>query len=145
MMKNKLLLTMMIIMVSISLTGVIVYVVSKQLSAENAQAEEPEPTIEEIVSASVEIPEVTTSIANNNFARISMTMQTDSPKAAEELEQRDFMVKDIIIDELSEMTRANLEGRAGKEAFEQTVKERVDAMMQEGEIVQIYTTSIVVQ
>ncbi|MDG5470297.1 flagellar basal body-associated protein FliL [Jeotgalibacillus sp. ET6] len=145
MMKNKLLLTMLIIMVSISLAGVIVYVVSKQLSAGNAQAEEPEPTIEEIVSASVEIPEVTTSIANNNFARISMTMQTDSPEAAEELEQRDFMVKDIIIDELSEMTRANLEGRAGKEAFEKTVKERVDALMQEGEIVQIYTTSIVVQ
>ncbi|KIL47725.1 flagellar basal body-associated protein FliL [Jeotgalibacillus campisalis] len=143
-MKNKLLMTMLIIVISISLAGVIVYVVTKQLSAD-ASSEEPEPTIEEIVSSSVEIPEVTTSIANNNFARISMTMQTDSTKAAEELEQRDFMVKDIIIDELSEMTRADLEGRAGKEAFEETVKERVDALMQEGEIVQIYTTSIVVQ
>lgn len=143
-MKNKLLLTMLIILVSITLVGVIVFVVINQLSADN-DAEAAEPTVEEIVEASVEIPEVTTSIANSNFARVSMTIQTDSAKAGEELSQRDFQVRDIIIDELSEMTRADLEGRAGKDAFEEIIKGRVNELMQEGEIVQVYTTSIVVQ
>jgi len=144
-MKNKLLLTMLIILVSITLVGVIVLVVVNQLSKEGEEEEIAAPTIEEIVEASVEIPEVTTSIANSNFARVSMTIQTDSAKAGKELSQRDFQVRDIIIDELSELTRSDLEGRAGKDAFEEMIKGRVNELMQEGEIVQVYTTSIVVQ
>ena len=141
-MKNKLLLTMLIILVSITLVGVIALVVINQLSKEE---EDVEPTIEEIVEASVEIPEVTSSIANNNFARLSMTIQTDSLEAGEELAQREFQVKDIIIDELAEMTRANLEGREGKNAFEEIVKNRVNELMQEGQVIEVYTTSIVIQ
>ncbi|MEW9501297.1 flagellar basal body-associated protein FliL [Jeotgalibacillus marinus] len=141
-MKNNLLLTMLIILVCITLVTVVVLYELNPLSKEE---ETGGPTIAEIVDASVEIPDVTSSIANNNFARLSMTIQTDSIKAGGELAQRDFQVKDIIIDELSEMTRTDLEGREGKNAFEEIVKDRVNELMQEGEVIKVYTTSIVIQ
>ncbi|KIL44894.1 flagellar basal body-associated protein FliL [Jeotgalibacillus soli] len=142
-MKNKLLLFMLIILVSITLVGVVTLIVLNQLSAEEDEVKEP--TIEEIVESSVDIPEITTNISGNNFARLSIKIQTDSPEAATELAQRDFQVKDILIEELSEMTKADLEGKEGKKAFEDTVKLRVNELLQEGKVIRIYTTSIVIQ
>ena len=51
---------------------------------------------------SVDIKEITTNLASNDFIRISFKIQTDSKKAKEELEKRDFQVNNIIILELSE-------------------------------------------
>ncbi|PPA72477.1 flagellar basal body-associated protein FliL [Jeotgalibacillus proteolyticus] len=130
--------------VTISLGGVIFLLVTNHFSGD-ALAEEKLPSIEEVVEASVDIPEIVTSISNNNFARVSMTIQTDSAKAGKELSLREFQVKDIIIEELSEISRAELQGREGKEAFEEIVKSRVNELMQEGEVIKIYTTSFVVQ
>ncbi|TFE02765.1 flagellar basal body-associated protein FliL [Jeotgalibacillus salarius] len=144
-MKNKLVLTMLIILVSITLVGVIVLVVTNQLAKDGEEEEEVRLSAAEIVEATVEVPEVTTNIGSNNFARVSMSIQTDSKEAAEELTQLEFQVKDILIDELLEMTRSDLEGSAGKNAFEEIVKNRVNELLQEGEVIQVYTTSIVVQ
>lgn len=144
--KNKLLVTMLVILVSITLVGVIVLVVSDQL-AEGGEKEEEEVRLSaaEIVEATVEVPEVTTNIGSNNFARVSMSIQTDSKEAAEELTQLEFQVKDILIDELLEMDKSDLEGSAGKDALEEIVANRVNDLLQEGEVIQVYTTSIVVQ
>ncbi|AJD91006.1 hypothetical protein JMA_16890 [Jeotgalibacillus malaysiensis] len=142
--KNKLLITMLVILVSITLVGVIVLVVSNQL-AEGGEKEEVRLSAAEIVEATVEVPEVTTNIGSNNFARVSMSIQTDSKKAAEELTQLEFQVKDILIDELLEMNKSDLEGSAGKDALEEIVADRVNELLQEGEVIQVYTTSIVVQ
>ncbi|MDZ5711728.1 flagellar basal body-associated protein FliL [Jeotgalibacillus haloalkalitolerans] len=142
--KNRLLITMLIILVSITLVGVIVLVVSNQL-AEGGEKEEVRLSAAEIVEATVEVPEVTTNIGSNNFARVSMSIQTDSKEAAEELIQLEFQVKDILIDELLEMDKSDLEGSAGKDALEEIVANRVNELLQEGEVIQVYTTSIVVQ
>ncbi|WP_404409178.1 flagellar basal body-associated protein FliL [Jeotgalibacillus malaysiensis] len=142
--KNKLLVTMLVILVSITLVGVIVLVVSDQL-AEGGEKEEVRLSAAEIVEATVEVPEVTTNIGSNNFARVSMSIQTDSKEAAEELTQLEFQVKDILIDELLEMDKSDLEGSAGKDALEEIVANRVNDLLQEGEVIQVYTTSIVVQ
>ena len=49
-----------------------------------------EPTIDEMIEATVDIPEITTNLASNDFIRISFKIQTDSKKAKEELEKRKF-------------------------------------------------------
>ncbi|MBM7579865.1 flagellar basal body-associated protein FliL [Jeotgalibacillus terrae] len=145
-MKNKLLLTMLIILVSITLLGIIFLVVTNQLAGDGEEEEEEvKLSADEIVEATVEIPEVTTNIGGSSFARVSMSIQTDSKDAAEELKKLEFQVKDILIDELLEMNKADLEGSAGKNAFEDVVKNRVDELIQKGEVIQVYTTSIVVQ
>lgn len=133
---------MLIILVSITLVGVILLLIIFQL---NKGDEETGPTIDEIVEASVDIPEITTNLAANKFIRISLKVQMDSPKAAEELTKRDFQVKNIVITELSEMTPEDLEGKQGKTAFQTALKTKIDELMDAGEVQQVYITSYIIQ
>jgi flagellar protein FliL len=142
-MKNKMLTIMLIILVSITLVGVIALVVIFKL--DNDDAEVKEPSIEEVIEASVDIPEITTNLSGNDYIRISFKIQTDSKDAKEELEKRVFQVNNVIIEELSEMKSSELEGKKGKQTIENTVKEKVNALMQDGKIEKVYITSMMIQ
>jgi flagellar protein FliL len=141
-MKNKFLTIMLILLVTITLAGVIALVVILKFSDDE---ETKEPSIEEVIEASVDIPEITTNLLSNDFIRISFKVQTDSKKAKEELEKRDFQVNNIIIEELSEMKADELQGKKGKELIEAKVKEKVNALMQEGMVEKVYITSMMIQ
>jgi flagellar protein FliL len=141
-MKNKFLTIMLILLVTITLVGVIALVVILKFSdGEEAK----EPSIEEVIEASVDIPEITTNLLSNDFIRISFKVQTDSKKAKEELEKRDFQVNNIIIEELSEMKAEELQGKKGKELIEGKVKDKVNSLMQEGMVEKVYITSMMIQ
>lgn len=140
--KNKLLTIMLIILVSITLVGVIALLLIFQLSKGD---DETGPTIDEIVESSVDIPEITTNLAANKFIRISLKVQTDSQKAAEELTKRDFQVNNIVITELSEMTPEDLEGKQGKATFQSSLKTKINELMDGGEVQQVYITSYIIQ
>ncbi|WP_102692657.1 flagellar basal body-associated protein FliL [Rummeliibacillus pycnus] len=141
--KNKLLSIMLIILVSITLIGVVAVVVITQLnkgtSASSVQ------NIDDIVAESVDIDEITTNIADDNYAKIALKIQTSSKDAAAELKKRDFQVKSILIGELSEMSKADLEGKKGKELLENTLKTKINGLMQDGEVQQVYITSLIIQ
>ncbi len=140
--KNKLLTVMLIILIAVALIGVIAFVLFTQLKKE---AEPTEPTIEEVVLASVDIPEMTTNLADGSYARLQLKIQTDSEEAAAELTQRTFQVNNIIIQELSEMTSEDLEGKQGKVLFEKAIRAQVNELMQTGEVQQVYMTSFIIQ
>ncbi|MFD2682823.1 flagellar basal body-associated protein FliL [Bacillus seohaeanensis] len=142
-MKNKMLTIMLIILVTILLVGVIALVVIFKLDDKDAEAKEP--SIEEVIEASVDIPEITTNLSGNDYIRISFKVQTDSKEAKEELEKRVFQVNNVIIEELSEMKSSELEGKKGKQTIENTVKEKVNALMQEGKVEKVYITSMMIQ
>ena len=74
-----------------------------------------------------------------------MKVQTDSTKSAEELTKRDFQVKNILITELSEMTPEDLEGKQGKLTLESSLKTKINELMNEGEVQQVYITSYIIQ
>ncbi|NQD66832.1 flagellar basal body-associated protein FliL [Bacillus haikouensis] len=141
-MKNKFLTIMLILLVTITLVGVIALVVILKFSDGE---ETKEPSIEEVIEASVDIPEITTNLLSNDFIRISFKIQTDSKKAKQELEKRDFQVNNIIIEELSEMKAEDLQGKKGKELIEGKVKEKVNSLMQEGKVEKVYITSMMIQ
>lgn len=138
---NKLLTIMLIILVTITLIGVIVLVILTQLNKDGSSG----PTIDEIVESSVDIPEITTNLADGSFVRISLKIQASDKKAGEELLKRDFQVKNIVIQELSEMEEESLEGKQGKVTFLNTIKSQVNELMQNGEVTQVYITSYVLQ
>jgi flagellar protein FliL len=140
--KNKFLTIMLILLVTITLVGVIALVVILKFSDGE---ETKEPSIEEVIEASVDIPEITTNLLSNDFIRISFKIQTDSKKAKQELEKRDFQVNNIIIEELSEMKAEDLQGKKGKELIEGKVKEKVNSLMQEGKVEKVYITSMMIQ
>ncbi|MCM3722188.1 MULTISPECIES: flagellar basal body-associated protein FliL [Solibacillus] len=138
---NKLLTIMLIILVTITLFGVIVVVLLTQLDKEKPDG----PTIDEIIESSVDIPEITTNLADGSFVRITLKIQASDKKAGEELFKRDFQVKNIVIQELSEMEEKALEGKQGKITFQDAIKSQVNELMQEGEVTQVYITSYVLQ
>ena len=138
---NKLLTIMLIILVTITLVGVIAVVLVTQL---NKGPESSEPTIDEIAVTLVDIPELTTNLADGSFVRMQLKIQTTSEESAAELLKRDFQVNNILIQELSEMDVEALEGKQGKVTFQNTIKSQINELMQEGEVQQVYFTSYII-
>ena len=142
-MKKKLLTIILIMLVAISLVGVIAVVVVTKLS--DPASTEDKPSIDEIVESSVEIPEITTNLSGNDYIKISFMVQTDNKKAKEELEKRNFQVKNIIITELSELKAQELTGKKGKEKLQNTLKTKINELMEEGKVEKVYITSSILQ
>ncbi len=141
-MKSKALTIMMISLVTITLVGVVALVVVLKFSGDE---EAKEPSIEEVIEYSVDIPETTTNLMSNDFIRISFKIQTDSKKAKSELEKRNFQVNNIIIEELSELKAQELQGKKGKDLIETKVKDKVNSLMQKGMVEKVYITSMMIQ
>jgi flagellar protein FliL len=140
MIKNKLFRTMLIILVIIALAGgTAVYLVLQKGKGTK------EPTIDDILKTTVDVPEITTNLAGDDYIKTSFKIQTDSKDAKDELTKRDFQVKNIIIEELSEKRAQDLQGKAGKLQFENTLKERINEMMQDGKVVKVYITESLLQ
>lgn len=143
-MKNKILTIILIVLVVIILLGAVAGVLFWQYSKKE-MSKDREPTIDEVIESSVDVPEITTNLAGRQFIRMSLKIQTDNPKAAEELSKREFQVKNIAIQELSELSPQDFEGKAGKQSFEESLKSLINPLMQEGEIKQVYIVSYIIQ
>ena len=139
---NKIIIIMLILLLTITLVGAGAFIYIWKFTGSK---EEKEPSIEEIVENSVDIEEMTTNLATDNFIRISFKIQTDSKKAKEELEQRDFQVKNLIIQELSEKKPEDLKGKAGQAKLENDLKDKINELMQEGKVVQVYIVNSLLQ
>lgn len=132
---------MIVLLVAITLVGAVAVVVVMKFTGDNGK----EPSIDEVVKASVDIPQMTTNLASGDYLRISLKIQTDSKKAKEELQKRDFQVKNIVVEELSEMKSDDLKGKEGKVKLEEKLKERINSLMQDGKVVQVYITEALLQ
>lgn len=144
-MKNKLLTVILIALVTITLVGIIILALVWQFNKDDGKEENEAPSIDEIIESLVEVPEITTNLADKKFIRVSLTIQTDDPKAAEELEKREFQVKNIALYELSELRQEDLEGKSGKQAFEESLKSQLNPLMQSGEIEKVSIVSYMIQ
>lgn len=144
-MKNsRLLVTTLIIITTITLIGAVALVVLLQLQT-NEKNVAKEPTIDEIVEYSVDVEEITTNLMGGDFVRIQFKIQTENKEAKEELEKRDFQVRNIIIHELSEMNSEHFQGKQGIASLESLIKSEVNKLMDEGKVVKVYTTAFVLQ
>lgn len=141
-MKNKLLMIMLILLVAITLVGAVALVVVLKFTGEEGHKE---PSIDEVLAASVDVPQITTNLADNDLIRISFKIQTDSKKAKEELEKRDFQVKNIIIQELSEKKSGEFLGKQSQQKFEEELKNKIGMIMQDGKIEKVYITESLLQ
>ncbi len=131
-----------ILLVAVILIGVILFVLLTQFNKPTGAVE---PSIDEIVEATVEVPEITTNLADNRVVRLSLKIQTTSKEAGAELTKRVFQVQNIAIQELSEMEKKDLEGKQGKQIFQKSLKTRLNELMQEGEVQEVYFTSFITQ
>ena len=139
---NKVIIIMLVLLLVITLAGAGAIIYIWKFTGDQ---KEKEPSIEEILESSVDIEEITTNLASDNFIRISFKIQTDSKKAKEELEKRDFQVKNIIIQELSEKNTEDLKGKNGQIELESDLKDKINELMQEGKVVQVYIVNSLLQ
>ncbi|MDR4886491.1 flagellar basal body-associated protein FliL [Fredinandcohnia sp. QZ13] len=141
-MKNKLLIIMVIILSTITLVGTTAFVILTKVTASENQKE---PSIDQVLKSTVEIPEITTKLLSDDYIRISFNIQTDGKKGKEELEKRQFQVSNIIIKELSNMTSDEFKGEEGIVNLENRLKDRINELMQDGTIIKVYATSFLPQ
>lgn len=140
--KSKLVTIMFIIIGAITLIGGTAFVVLTKFTGDDKPKE---PSIDEVLAATVQVPEITTKLLSNDYLRISFNIQTDSKKAKVELEKRQFQVTNIIIKELSDMKSEEFKGENGIANLEERLKNRIDELMQEGKVVNVYATSFLPQ
>ena len=143
-MKNKILTILLIILVAITLVGVASVAAIAYFNNDHANVPK-EPSIDEIVENSVNIPEITTNLANGDFIKMTLTIQTNNKKAKIELEKRVFQVNNLLITELSELKSDMLRSKIGKEQFQEKMKTKLNEIMQEGKIEKVYITSSILQ
>ena len=143
-MNKKLLSIMLVIIISITLIGVTALIVVMKFMG-NEEKEHEKPSIEEVVEATVDIPEITTNLSSGNIVRLSFKIETDSKKAKEELTLREFQIRDIIISELANMTADQVDGKEGMDKLKETIKKKTNELMQEGQVNKVYTTSYILQ
>jgi len=139
---NKLLMIMLMMLLAITLVGAIALVIVMKFSGDD---ETKEPTIDDVLEASVDIPQITANLASDDYIRISFKIQTENKKAKEELQKRDFQVKNLIIQELSEMKAEDIQGKEGQIKLQEDLKTKINGLMQEGKIVQVYITESLLQ
>ncbi|WP_071459452.1 flagellar basal body-associated protein FliL [Bacillus massilinigeriensis] len=139
---NKLLMTVVLMLIAVMLASAAAVVVVLKMKGEDGKQA---PSIDEVLEASVDVPEITTNLASDDYIRISFKIQTDSKDAKEELEKRDFQVRNIIIQELSEKKSEELQSGGGKAALETELKDKINTLMQDGKVVKVYITGSLLQ
>lgn len=128
---------MLIILIAITLAGAVALVVVFKFMGNEGNAE---PTIDQVLEASVDVPQITTNLADSDFIRISFKIQTNSKKAKEELEKRDFQLKNIIIHTLSEKTSDELKKKDGQVKLETELQAKFSEILQTGKVEKVYIT-----
>ncbi|UOQ93227.1 flagellar basal body-associated protein FliL [Halobacillus shinanisalinarum] len=138
--KSSLFKTVMIIMGTITILGVAALIFVLNLDSSEADGER---SIDEIREASLLTEEITTDLKDGHFVRISFRIVTDSKSALEELEKRDFQMKNILIKELAAMEGEAFQG--GLSELEKVIKLKLNELMNEGQITEVYTVDKVLQ
>ncbi|MED0586357.1 flagellar basal body-associated protein FliL [Bacillus subtilis] len=140
-MKKKLMIILLIILIVIGALGAAAYFVLGGKSEKS----EAKKSIDEIVASSVDVEEITTNLKSDNIIRLAIKLETDSDKSKEELEKRDFQVKDAVISLLADTNADQIEGDKGKETFKKELKVKINSYLQEGKVEKVYITSFNLQ
>ncbi|WP_096189119.1 flagellar basal body-associated protein FliL [Evansella halocellulosilytica] len=143
MFQNRLVNIMLIMLVALTLIGVLTLVLYTQFFQQTSA--EGEPTIDEVLKVSAETEEITTNLLSNNIVRTTFVVQLENRNAKDEFTKRDFQVKNIIIQELSDLREGDLQGAEGIRGLEEQIRSRVNEVMQEGNVEKVYVKDLVIQ
>ena len=143
MFQNKLINTMLIILLFIFLLGIVVLVTVNVFYGNSDDYKEP--SIDEVLKYSVDFNEMTTNLKSGGYVRVQYKIQTDSKKAKSELEKRTFQLENIVIHAIADKVASDFSGGEGMVELEEEIKFQLNSIMQEGKVVQVYTTRFLLQ
>lgn len=122
-------------------SGVVAFFVIMNFTGKETQGEGR--SIDDITALALETPEVTTDLQDGKFVRVQFKLITDSKKALQEVEKREFQIKNIIIKELAVMTEEDFTSELDN--TENNLKDKLNELMTEGSITDVYTISKILQ
>lgn len=99
--------------------------------------------IDDLVKHSYETSEITTDLQDGSFVRIQFQIVTDGKKAKKEISKRDFQLKNILIKELTHLSEE--EFTTELETLEEIVQEKLNELMTEGKVLDVYTINKILQ
>lgn len=134
--------TMIIILSTLTVIGVVALILVFNLNGDPNEAS-GERSIDEIRESSLLTEEITTDLEDGNFIRIKFRIVTDSKDALEELQKRDFQMQNVLIKELAVMDGEAF--KSGLSNLEETVKLKLNQLMEEGKVTDVYTVNKVLQ
>lgn len=131
--------TFLISLISVVILSTIVVIVVLNYTSGEPKAE----TIDDIVEHSFETEEVTTDLEDGSFVRIQFNIITDGKKAQEEISKRGFQINNVLIKELATMNEEDF--KTGLDELEDSVKDRLNELMTDGQITEVYTINKILQ
>lgn len=143
MFKNRLANIILIILLTLTIIGLVAFILYTYVS--NDGAVNSEPSIDEIMDVTVETNEITTNLLSNHVIRTNFVIQLDNKKAKEELEKRNFQVNNIIIQELADREESDFSGSENIMKLEEEIGNRINEILDEGYVVEVYINQLVIQ
>lgn len=129
-------------LLKITLTSLIVLVLSAVVAFVVLINAKSDP-LDDLVKYSYQTPEITTDLKDGSFVRIQFQVETDGKKAFKEISKREFQLKNVLIKELAQLNEEKFTTKLTE--LEEIVKDELNELMTEGEILNVYTTSKILQ
>lgn len=135
----KTMLTSLIILVLVGgVALVILFTIDK-----DADDSTKDPSVDDIIRYSYETQEITTDLEDGSFVRIQFQIVTNGRKAREEIEKRDFQLKNILIKELATMNEELFTTEL--DLLEEQLVEQLNELMTTGNVTDVYTINKILQ
>ena len=128
-------------LVVLLLGGTVATVVFLNIGGKNEK--EAKASITDMVEYSYETPEMTTDLEDGSFVKIQFRIITDGKNARKEIEQREFQIKNILIKELGTLNEQQF--KSGLPELENKMKVKLNEVMQDGKVTDVYTVNKILQ
>lgn len=138
-MNNKTFKIILVTLAIIAISGIVGIVYLLQ----NNEDPNRELTIGEQVEYAYTTEEINLDLENQRYVQLQFNILTNNSDARDEIELREFQFKNILIKETIDMTSDQLQ--SGLNEFEETLKEEMNKLMEEGEITDVYIVGKIVQ
>ncbi|MFD2638281.1 flagellar basal body-associated FliL family protein [Piscibacillus salipiscarius] len=129
-------------LVSLTLIGVITIVVL--LYIDNTTSEASEPTIDDQLENSLVTEEITTDLMDGSFVKIKFRIITDQEEALNYLKKGEgFQLNNAIIKTLT--VRESVDFRTGLDQIEESIKLKLNELLDDGLVTDVYVIEKVLQ
>lgn len=132
---------MMILLIVLLLGGTAGTIIVMNLTGKDDNT--AKASIDDILEYSYETSEITTDLSDGSFVKIQFQVITDSKSARKEIEKREFQIKNILIKELAPMNQESF--KKGLSDIEDRVKNKLNEVMIDGKVTDVYTINKILQ
>ena len=154
--KSPILLILIVALVSLGIGGGGAYFVfggeKAPAAEEGAEGEGEEPVVEESDAAFAErvysLEPFVVNVSGEGYPRylkLKIELETDGPEAVEDLDARLAQVRDTIILMLSSKRLADISDFEGKALLKDDLRDRINGLLEHGQVEQVLFTEFVVQ